>query len=709
MKERMSFSRIRQHTFFCMNKLTSLFLGTVLSSSMLPGWAADPPKPYGAVPTPAQVNWQRMEFYGFIHFGLNTFTGREWGYGDENPKIFNPTDFNASDIVSTFKKGGMKGMIYTAKHHDGFCAWPTKSTDHNITKSPWKNGKGDVVKEFAQACKKNGIKFGTYLSPWDRNNAEYGKEGYLDVYYKQIRELLTNYGPVFEIWFDGANGGDGYYGGAREKRNIGNAEKYYNFEKIVEMIRNIQPNCIIWGAGHYGDARWGGSEKGHVNYPHWSTVGLNGGGGGTGKRGGERWVPAEGDTTINHSGWFWHQGQASRVKSPEELMQVWFDSVGRGANLILNVAADKTGKLDPADVKTLMEFKELRDKLYAKDYALGATVTASQTRGNDKKFAPSNMTDGNMETYWAVEDDNLTPTAFITLPKPATFDVIRLREQIRLGQRVDSFNIDAFINGKWVCIDNEGKTIGNQVMRRLNRPITTQKLRLRITGSQATPCISEISLFRQPAGAVRPSIFRRGDNLIILADGKNKILYTTDGSEPKEGSSVYSQGAKFAESGTVKARCQFSNGKLGPVSQARFGISKTGWKVKSATSGNAAAAIDDNPETSWFAKADAPQSFVVDMGRPYQLSSFSYLPRQDGKTYGMTDKYQFEVSPDGKTWTKAAEGEFSNLRANPIEQSVNLKNAGEPVRYFRFTGTDSLDGKSASAAEINVFGTPAGK
>lgn len=234
---------------------------------------------------------------------------------------------------------------------------------------------------------KHGIKFGTYLSPWDRNNADYGKDGYLDVYYKQIRELLTNYGPVFEIWFDGANGGDGYYGGAREKRNIGDAENTTTLKNRGNDPQNPAQLHHL-GSGPLRRRPLGRLRKGHVNYPHWSTVGLNGGGGGTGKRGGERWVPAEGDTTINHAGWFWHQGQASRVKSPEELMQVWFDSVGRGANLILNVAADKTGRLDPADVKSLLEFKELRDKLYARDYALGATVTASQTRGNDKNSRP---------------------------------------------------------------------------------------------------------------------------------------------------------------------------------------------------------------------------------------------------------------------------------------------------------------------------------
>lgn len=678
----------------------SCALGALLAPCLV---AAEAPKPFGAVPTEPQVNWQRMEFYAFIHFGLNTFTGREWGYGDENPHLFNPSSFNANDIVSTFKKGGMKGMIYTAKHHDGFCAWPTQSTDHNITRSPWKGGKGDVVKEFAQACRKNGLKFGTYLSPWDRNNAGYGQPAYLDVYYKQIEELLTNYGPVFEIWFDGANGGDGYYGGAREKRNIGHADTYYNFQKIVSMIRKLQPGCIIWGAGHYGDARWGGSEKGHVGYPHWSTLGANGeGGGATGKRGGERWVPAEGDTTINHAGWFWHQGQASRVKSPEMLMDVWFDSVGRGANLILNVAADKTGKLDPADVKTLLEFKALRDKLYAKDFALGATVKASQVRGNDPQFAASNLTDGNMETYWAVADDNLTPSAIVTLPKPATFDVVRLREQIRLGQRVDSFNIDAYVNGKWVCIDNGGRTIGNQVLRRLPRPVTTQKVRLRITGSQATPCISELSLLRQPSGTARPAIARKGSELVISATGKGKIFYTLDGSEPNVNSPVFAPGARFEACGTVKARCQLENGKLGPVSEARFGIPKTGWKVKNATNGSAAAAIDDNPRTAWIAAGDGPQSLVIDLGRAHTVSALAYLPRQDGKTQQMTDKYLIELSSDGTNWQKAAQGEFSNLRANPILLEVKFK-PRENTRYVRFTGMRALDGAGASAAEIEVY------
>ena len=406
--------------------------------------AATEPAPYGPLPTKQQVDWLRMEWYAFVHFGLNTYTNREWGYGDESPRLFNPGDFDAEAIVRTFKGAGMNGMIYTAKHHDGFCTWPTLSTGHNITESPWKGGKGDVVREFADACRKHEFPFGTYLSPWDRNCAEYGRKGYIDVYYKQIEELLTQYGPIFEIWFDGAMGGDGYYGGARQNRNIGQADTYYNYEQVVKNIRQLQPDCIIWGAAKRGDVVWGGSEKGFVKYPLWNVQN-------------NKWISLEGDTPINGRGWFWHPGQGNNVKSPEHLMQVYLSSVGRGANLILNLAPNRDGRLDAADVASLEAFGRMRTRLLARDYALGAKVTASEVRGGDARFGGQALTDGDMESYWCPEDATTTPTAEIELPEPATFDVIRLREQIRLGQRVEAFRVEAWVDGAWKTIVEPGK------------------------------------------------------------------------------------------------------------------------------------------------------------------------------------------------------------------------------------------------------------
>lgn len=197
-----------------------------------------PPKPYGPLPSIAQLQWHETEMYGFIHFTINTFTNKEWGYGDEDPALFNPTDFNADKIVATFKAAGLKGVVLTCKHHDGFCLWPTKTTEHNISKSPWRNGKGDVVKEISEACKRYGMKFGVYLSPWDRNNPNYGKPEYINIYRAQLRELLTSYGPVFEVWFDGANGGDGYYGGAKEKRTI-DKTSYYDWPNTWNIVRTL--------------------------------------------------------------------------------------------------------------------------------------------------------------------------------------------------------------------------------------------------------------------------------------------------------------------------------------------------------------------------------------------------------------------------------------------------------------------------------------
>ena len=572
-----------------------------------------------------------MEWYAFVHFGLNTYTGKEWGYGDESPTLFNPTDFNASAIVREFKKAGMAGMIYTAKHHDGWCSWPTSSTKHSIKKSPWKQGKGDVVKSFAKACKKHNIKFGVYISPWDRNCAEYGRKGYLRVYYKQIQELLTKYGPIFEIWFDGANGGDGFYGGAKEHRNIGNdSSAYYNFPKIVKNIRKMQPDCIIWGAGQHGDVVWGGSEKGHVAYPCWNVINKD-----TEK---ERWISLEGDTPINRAGWFWHGGQNDKVKSPEHLMQVYLDSVGRGANLILNLAPDKTGRLDAADVESLQTFGRMRRTLLANDFARGASATASVVRGDDDTFGADKLTDGDIESYWCTNDGETTGSVELKLKKPATFDVVRVREQIRLGQRVSGFTIEAYIDGAWQVIDAGGKSIGNQVLRKLDYPVTTDRVRLNITESRACPCISELSLLRMP---------------------------DVQGEEQQE-EYIF-----------------------------EFNENKEQWAVTPAA---AAAAFDNNPDTFW--QGDNNASIIVDMKKVSKISAFSYLPRQDGSLQDMTDAYEFSTSLDGKNWT-TVKGEFSNLRANPIELTIDLESARD-ARYFRFTPTRALEGTGASAAEINV-------
>lgn len=606
------------------------------------GQAGAPP-PHGAIPHPRQLAWQRLDYYAFVHFGLNTWTDREWGYGDEDPKLFNPSSFDARAIVRTFKDAGMKGVILTAKHHDGFCLWPTKTTEHNISKSPWKNGQGDLVREFSDACRAEDMKLGIYVSPWDRSHPEYAREGYVKAFHEQIREVLTHYGPIFEIWFDGANGGDGFYGGAREARKI--PPNYYRFPDAVEMIRKLQPECVVWSAG---DARWGGSEQGHVAYPHWHTMdSKNPGNIATGVAHGDTWMPAEGDVSIR-PGWFWHERENNSVKQPAKLMQIWFDCVGRGANLILNVPPDRTGRINRNDAESLLAFRKLRDSVFSTDFASGAKTLGPERAG---KTCPSSaLTDGDIDTFWSVDDGTSAPQVEMALAKPATFDVIRLREQIRLGQRVDSFAIDLWSSGAWKEI-HAGKTIGNQVLVRLPKPVTGDRLRLRITGSPAVPCISEWSLFKMPEIRKNP-----------------------------------------AETGF--SRCN---------------VAKNTWKIVSATAGDASLTIDENPKTFWHTHMDTektpPQNIEIDLGREFNISAFTYLPRQDGVAHGMTDKYRFELSRDSTQWENLAEGEFSNIRANPVEQVVPLK---KPVRarYLRFTGLHAVEKNHVSAAEIGIIAVP---
>ena len=456
-----------------------------------------PPAPFGPVPSERQTVWHRLEFYGFLHFTVNTFTNREWGCGDENPAIFRPTDFNADQIAKTASEGGMQGLILTCKHHDGFCLWPSKYTTHSVKHSPWKNGKGDVVREISNACRKYGLKFGVYLSPWDRNHPDYGRPAYIAYYRNQLRELLTNYGPIYEIWFDGANGGDGYYGGKYEHREIDRLT-YYRWKETIAMVRELQPEaCMFSDAGP--DIRWIGNEKGVAGDPCWHTLNpektvpgiadlkqLN-----SGNRPGSHWLPGECDVSIR-PGWFYHATEDDKVRSPENLIDLYFKSVGRGASFLLNLPPDRRGQIHDADHKSLLKFRQFLDGIFTIDMAGKAKVSASNTRGNSPAFSPANVKDGNPQTYWSSDDGVKTPELTLEFNKPIRFNIVSLREYLPLGQRIDRFGLDSWQANGWKEFAS-GTSIGNRRLVRVS-PITTSKIRFRIVKAPVCPAISEIGL-----------------------------------------------------------------------------------------------------------------------------------------------------------------------------------------------------------------------
>ncbi|MGD0456608.1 MAG: alpha-L-fucosidase [Terriglobia bacterium] len=482
------------------------FLMTPLTATLASvAWGSEPePAPYGALPSLRQLRWHQLEAYAFLHFTVNTFTDREWGEGDEDPNVFNPTDFDPDAIVSGLKTAGLKAVILTAKHHDGFCLWPTKTTEHCIRYSSWRDGKGDVVREISQAALRQGLRFGVYLSPWDRNNAAYGKPEYIEIYRRQLTELLTQYGPISEVWLDGANGGTGFYGGAREKRVIDRAT-YYDWPNTWALVRKLQPDAVIF-SDVGPDVRWVGDEDGVADETCWATydpVGENGSPAAVGNvdtkvsrmgtRHGKQWLPAECDVSIR-PGWFWHEKDDSKVKSPRELADLYFKSVGRGANLLLNVPPDRRGRLNEADLASLRGFGEWRNATFASNLARRARLKASNIRGGSAKYAPENLLDGDPSTYWATDDSVNTPELQLEFSRPVTFNVIRVRECLRLGQRVESLEIDANRGHDWYKIA-AATSVGNCRLIRTAQLVTTNRLRLRITNAPVCPALSDFRLF----------------------------------------------------------------------------------------------------------------------------------------------------------------------------------------------------------------------
>ena len=453
-----------------------LILSIAISASALMA-DAQSVAPCGPVPSNNQIQWQDMEMYAFIHYSLNTYTDQEWGFGNESLQLFNPSDLDCRQWAKVCRQSGMKGIIFTAKHHCGFCMWPSKFTDYSVKNTPWKGGKGDVVRELAEACKAEGLKFAVYLSPWDRNHPEYGRPEYVTYFRNQLRELLTEYGDMFEVWFDGANGGDGWYGGANETRRI-DGKTYYGWAETFKMIRELQPNCLIWNdGGDRGDIRWVGTEAGNIGETNWSLMYRTGD---TpyqmlhfGVEDGDVWCPGETNTSIR-PGWFYHDTENEHVKSLSKLMDTYYKSVGRNSTLLLNFPIAPNGRIHPNDSLRGIAFYKMIQEVFKNDLAANAKIKTV---------------------------DNQT---VITFKKPTAVNRFVAEEDIRYGQRVKKFSLEAYVDGKWIPLKdqlaNNGDGLTTIGRRRIIcfPTVNANALRFTVLDSKCKPIIKRTSAFLAP-------------------------------------------------------------------------------------------------------------------------------------------------------------------------------------------------------------------
>lgn len=421
-------------------------------------------------PAPRQLAWQQLETTAFLHFTVNTFTDKEWGDGTESPAIFNPTKLDARQWVKALKDGGFKIAIITAKHHDGFCLWPSKFTDHSVKNSPWKNGKGDVVREVANACKEYGIKFGFYLSPWDRHEPSYGTAAYNNHYKNQLKELLTNYGEVSEVWFDGAKG-----------ENAKAME--YDFKGYWKLVRDLQPRAIMFSdAGP--DVRWVGNEAGNAGETCWSTIDTTGLAPGkadskylnTGDENGTNWIPAETDVSIR-PGWFWHAKENDKVRTPKNLVNLYYQSTGRNSLLLLNIPPNTEGLFEESDIKAIKEFRAILNETFATNLALMHT---------DRR-----LTDKKLSTFMPVKAN---APIVISFGKNVKFDRVMLQENIANGQKIKNGLLEYWDGNNWEKLSSF-TTVGYKRLIR-SKEVETSKVRITITASKGPVQLAEVGFFK---------------------------------------------------------------------------------------------------------------------------------------------------------------------------------------------------------------------
>ncbi|MDR2982716.1 MAG: alpha-L-fucosidase [Puniceicoccales bacterium] len=695
------------------------------------------------VPSDAQYRWQtNHEVYAFIHFGINTFTDREWGTGKENPRQFAPEKVDARQWARTLKSAGMSMVMVTVKHHDGFCLWPSRYTEHSVKNSPWKNGQGDVLRELVDACRAENLAVGIYLSPADLFQIEneaglYGDEStyvetaiptdpatfktdpakgrpapmgaptfqfktdsYNRYFLNQLYELLTEYGTIDEIWFDGAH-----------PKRKGNQQ--YTYAEWYKLIRTLQPNIVIAIKGP--DVRWVGNERGIARESEWSPVGLplppeaynwpDMTGRVLGNRDNLRnsksfhWYPAEADVSIR-PGWFYHAKEDSRVKSPETLLDLYIKSVGRNASFLLNVPPNKQGMLHENDVASLKEFGQRLRDIYGKNLAAGATITASSTLDGTSAKA---VVDRKYETYWEAAPWTTPVTLEITLPKTVTFNRILLQEQIKRGQRVEKFSVEAMINGNWRKL-TEATTIGYKRILPIG-DVSAKQLRIRFDEARVAPTLAEFGLHYDPYQAPTPIISRSPNGAVSFGSVSSQwtLRYTLDGTKPNPGSPEYKSSISLPEGGTVTVTAfGKKDNKAGPTTTQELGYAKNTLKITTGLEKGGAAALDEKSDTF----ASGGDSFTIDLGSSKRIAGFTYLPRQDGNPSGIIDTYEVYASDNSKVGnadkpTKA--GRFDNIENNPIEQVVRFD---QPVqaRYLHFKANKILGNREGiTVAEIGVL------
>ena len=667
------------------------------------------PAAYGPVPSANQLRWQQMEYYAFIHFSVNTYIDISWGFGNEDPEIFNPAELDCMQWARICKEAGMKGVILTAKHHSGFCLWPSAYTDYSVKNCPWKNGKGDIVRDMSEACKVYGLKFGIYLSPWDRNSADYGKPEYITYFRNQLRELLTNYGDIFEIWFDGANGGSGYYGGVNETRKI-DAKTYYDWPNTYKLVRELQPNIVIWNdGGDRADLRWVGTESGYVGETNWSFLNKTGDVPENmlryGVENGDTWVPGEVNTSIRPE-WFYHPKEDGKVKTLPGLMNIYYNSVGRNATLLLNFPVMPNGLINEKDERAALDFAKARKEAFAVDLAKNATATASNVRGNSASYNPEKVLDPNNESYWATDDTVKSASLTIDFGRPVSFNRFLVQEYITLGQRVQSFTIEAMANGEWKTIDKQ-TTIGYKRILRF-ATVRSNKLRFTVTAAKACPLISNIEVFNAPQILTAPVITRKqsGDVVITPADPESVIFYTLDGSTPTTQSKKYEAPVETGDGKiTINAIAWDAvTKKSSSVTSEKFDIAKKEWRILGLEDSTASRILDGQASTQWYQKDNAtmPVDLVIDLGKTEKLNGFRYLPDQNWWAGGIITNYAFYVSNDNVQWQLVDSGEFSNIKNNPLWQTITFMAVS--ARFIKLRALNNTQNNNAVGyAEVEVL------